>query len=78
MTDSPNTELLEKILRELQEGHAAVKQDLELLRDGQLQIRDDLHSLKGDVLRQEHQWARFATDLERLKTAIGVTEQPDA
>jgi hypothetical protein len=66
MADEPNDIMLDH-LRSLRGDTAVIKAELRELKDGQISVRDDIHSLRGDLRRQERAIASLEVDIDRIR-----------
>ena len=76
MTDQPHDLILDH-LRAIRGDTTEIKTALQSLKEGQLSVRDDLHSLRGDIRRQERAIASLETDIDRIKTRLDLAESQD-
>jgi len=74
MVDDPQELILEHL--------RAIRGDIKLLQDGQgelkagqLAIREEVHGLRGDVLRLERGLATVETDVDRIKNRLDLVDQ---
>jgi hypothetical protein len=74
---SPKTEnLILEILKRVQADISVLKTDLHDLKEGQISIRNQLHTMQGDTLRQEHTMARLGHRLERVENRLDLVDEP--
>jgi predicted nucleic acid-binding Zn-ribbon protein len=62
------------ILRRLQSDMADLKHVQRSIRDELIGIRQQLHALQGDVLRQEQEIAGIQMQLDRVNTRLDLVE----
>lgn len=74
MAETNTIDLVVEILRHLQADMAQVKTSLHDLQEGQTSIRNQLHAMQGDTLRQERTIAGLQLDMERIKTRLDLTD----
>ncbi len=67
-------ELIYEVLRKLQSDVAEMKGDVRELKEGQIGLRSQLHSIQGDSLRQERTVAGLQLDIERIKTRLDLAD----
>jgi hypothetical protein len=72
MTEAENPVL--EILRRLQADMADLKQGQRSIRDELIGVRQQLHALQGDILRQEQDTACILVQLDRIKTRLDLVE----
>jgi hypothetical protein len=73
MTDA-DMKLMHEILKKLQDGQARI---IETLADHSQQfiaIRDDIHGVRGDVLRLERSIAETKVRLERIERRLELVD----
>ena len=71
-------ELMLPLLREIRAGQDDAKTDRQEIKDSILSLREDVHGLRGDVLRIEKGLASVELDVDRIKTRLDlVDEQPN-
>jgi hypothetical protein len=66
--------LMLEILTRLQSDMADLKQGQRSIRDELIGVRQQLHALQGDVLRQEMDTASILVQFDRIKTRLGLVE----
>ncbi len=74
MPDKISNELLYEILKNLQVGISRMEINLTELKQGQINIRDDIHALRGDVLRHDKALAMLEVDIERIKHRLDMSD----
>ena len=73
MNDVTN-ELLLEILKRIQSDVSDIKKTQQELKQGQIALRDEVHALRGDVLRQERAIASLETDMDRIKHRLDLVD----
>jgi chromosome segregation ATPase len=71
MTDA-SSELILEILRKIQSDIAFIKHDVAELKTSVADLRQELHMLKGDILRQERAVAMIDIRVERIETRLNL------
>jgi septal ring factor EnvC (AmiA/AmiB activator) len=66
--------LVLEILRRMQSDIAEMKTDIRDLKTGQIEIRMQLHSMDGNVLRQERTMASLQVKVDRIETRLDFTD----
>jgi predicted nucleic acid-binding Zn-ribbon protein len=66
--------LVLEILRRMQADMAEMKSDIKDLKTGQIEIRMQLHSMDGNVLRQERTIAAVQVKVDRIETRLDFTD----
>jgi hypothetical protein len=66
--------LVLEVLRRLQTDLADVKQGQRSIRDELIGVRQQLHAMQGDILRQEQDIAGILVQLDRIKTRLDLVE----
>jgi signal transduction histidine kinase len=74
MANEPDYELFLRILRGLQAGQAELKQAIAGVSESVLAIRNQLHAMQGDGLRQEHLIAGLRVDVDRIKARLEIAD----
>ncbi|MCP9237917.1 hypothetical protein [Lewinella sp. JB7] len=74
MTDDVTNELMYKVLKKIQGDLSDVKDDIKDIKEGQISIRNQLHAMQGDTLRQERTIASLQHDVDRIKTRFDLTD----
>lgn len=69
-------ELILDHLRHIREEIGALKAGQKELKEGQISIRDEIHSIRGDFLRQERAIAALESDFDRIKTRLDIVDAP--
>ena len=69
MADEPINLVLEHLKR-IQADISDLKTSVGELRVGQLSLRDDIHAIRGDLLRHEHLLASLDSGLRRVETRL--------
>lgn len=73
MVEQTETLVLE-ILRRIQADIAEMKTDIKDLKAGQIEIRMQLHSMDGNLLRQERTIAALHVKVDRIETRLDFTD----
>ncbi len=73
MTDE-TTNLVLEILRKVQGDIAFIRHDVTELKTSVILIRQDINTLKGDLLRQEHAIALLDTRVERIENRLNLSD----
>ena len=66
--------LVLEILRRIQSDIAEIKNDIKDLKAGQIETRMQLHSMDGNVLRQERTMAALQVKVDRIETRLDFTD----
>jgi predicted nucleic acid-binding Zn-ribbon protein len=66
--------LVLEILRRMQADMTEMKSDIKDLKTGQIEIRMQLHSMDGNVLRQERTIAAVQVKVDRIETRLDFTD----
>ena len=61
-------------LRRMQSDIAEMKTDIKDLKAGQIEIRMQLHSMDGNVLRQERTMAALQVKVDRIEPRLEFTD----
>jgi len=78
MTGEPKFNLMLEILRKLQPGQAELKDAVHNLGENLTGVRNQLHAMQGDNLRQEHLIAGLRVDVDRIKARLEIADHADA
>lgn len=73
MAEATN-ELILEILKSLQQDNVAIKRGIADIKQNIISARDDIHSLRTDILRQEKALATLEVDVERIKVRLDISE----
>ncbi|MCP5108450.1 MAG: hypothetical protein GY950_34010 [bacterium] len=65
-------ELMHALLKQIRVDISSVKDNVQDLKQGQIAIRDEIHGLKGDVLRIERSNAAIEVRLDRIEKQMGL------
>lgn len=79
MADGKATEphdLILDHLRAIRLDLAALKMGQEQLKSDVLNVRKDIHALRGDLLRIEESGAATAAEVERINIRLGLNDTP--
>lgn len=63
-----------EILKKLQADNAEIKEGMRNLRAEMISIRNQLHVMQGDTLRQEQVIAGVHVDLDRIKSRLELVD----
>jgi predicted nucleic acid-binding Zn-ribbon protein len=66
--------LVLEILRRLQADMADLKQGQRSLRDELIGVRQQLHAMQGDILRQEADIAEIPVKLDRINARLDLAD----
>ena len=66
------------ILRRLQAGQGELRDAIRNVNENVIGIRNQLHAMQGDGLRQEHLIASLRVDVERIKARLDLSDHADA
>jgi hypothetical protein len=67
-------ELMYEVLKSIQADIAVMKGDIRELKEGQISLRTQIHSMHGDALRQERTIAGLHLDMDRIKARLDLTD----
>ena len=73
MTETSN-ELMYGVLKQVQEGQARILGTLADHSEQLIGIRDDIHGVRGDILRLERGIVETKVRLERIERRMGLVE----
>ena len=76
MADEPIDLVLEHMTR-IQADISDLKASVGELRKGQLSLRDDIHAIRGDLLRHEHILTSLDSRLRRVETRLELVDQAE-
>ena len=71
---SVTNELLLEILKRIQQDNVDLKRLIKDVKDNVLSAREDVHSLRSDILRQEKALATVEVDVDRIKNRLDIAE----
>lgn len=74
MTKNVTNELMYELLKKVRGELAEMKGDMKDLKEGQISIRNQLHAMQGDTLRQERTIATLQHDVDRIKNRFDLTD----
>ena len=74
MTQNVTNELMYELLKKMRGELAEIKGDMKDLKEGQISIRNQLHAMQGDTLRQERTIATLQHDVDRIKNRFDLTD----
>ena len=75
MVDDPYEIILEH-LRSIRADITDLKNDTRALKQGKIAIRDEIHNLRGDFLRQERAISALETDMDRVNRRLDLSDEP--
>ena len=70
MAENNHIDFVVELLRRIQADLTQMKASLHDLQEGQISIRNQLHAMQGDTLRQERTIAALQLDMDRVKTRL--------
>ena len=73
MNEASENSILE-ILREIQSDVSVIKHDIKELKSGLASLRQEVHTLKGDLLRQERAIAMLDMRVERIENRLDLRD----
>jgi septal ring factor EnvC (AmiA/AmiB activator) len=73
MTEVTN-QLLYEVLKKIQDELAHVRARVDDHTDQLISIRDDIHGVRGDILRVERSVAETKVRVERIERRMGLVE----
>lgn len=73
MPDVTN-ELIYEILKKVQADVSGLRADMTEVRNGLLQVREDIHRFEGNMLRIERLDAGTQMRLDRIEIRLGLTD----
>ncbi len=73
MADVTN-ELIYEVLKQVQTEVSAVRHDVRELKTGVARIERELHSIRGDLLRQAEGMAGLEVRMDRMETRLGLRD----
>lgn len=76
MPENVSNDLIYEVLKALQKDVAAIKADTREMKSALIGIREQLHTLDGNFLRQERVMASFDTRIDRIETRLELTTSP--
>lgn len=74
MPDEITNELIYEVLKNVQTSIARLETGMQELKHGQINIRDDIHAVRGDVLRHDKALASLEIDMERIKHRLDMVD----
>jgi archaellum component FlaC len=74
MSENVTNELMYELLKQIQGDVSHLKTAVHELKQGQIRIRNDIHELKGDVLRLEQSNAGIEIRLDRIEKRLDLVE----
>jgi predicted nuclease with TOPRIM domain len=74
MPEAVTNELIYEVLKTLQKDVAFIKGDLREMKSALIGVREQLHTLEGNSLRQERMMAALETRIERIETRLNLTD----
>ena len=76
MPENVTNELLYEVLKQLQAGQVDMKASLTDHTRQFIGLREQLHTMEGNFLRQERLMATLENRIERIETRLGLSEAP--
>ena len=76
MADEPTNLVLDHLKR-IQADISDLQGSVGELREGQLSLRDDVHAIRGDLLRHEHILTSLDNRLRRVETRLELVDQAE-
>lgn len=76
MADEPANQVLAHLKR-IQADISDLQASVGELREGQLSLRDDVHAIRGDLLRHEHILTSLDNWLRRVETRLELVDQAE-
>ncbi len=73
MPDISN-ELIFDVLKKVQQDGIDLKRLIKDVKDSVISLREDVHSLRSDVLRQEKALATVEVDVDRIKNRLDILD----
>ncbi len=74
MSEKATNELMLEILKTLQADSKATRGDIRDMRDSMISMREEMHGLRGDLLRQERAIASLENDIDRIKVRLDLVD----
>ena len=68
-------ELIFDVLKKLQEDNIDVKRLINNVKENVMSTRNDIHTLRSDILRQEKALAAVEVDVDRIKNRLDIIDQ---
>ena len=72
--DNASMELMHELMKQMHGSLARIEKDTGELKQGQIRIRDDLNTMRGDDLRLERMIAELDSRLERIEKRLDLVE----
>lgn len=69
-----SNELLLEVLKKIQQDNVDLKRLIKDVKDNVLSVREDVHSLRSDMLRQEKALATVEVDVDRIKNRLDIID----
>ena len=76
MADEPTNLVLEH-LKHIQADISDLKTSVVEVREGLLSLRDDVHAIRGDLLRHEHILTSLDSRLRRVETRLELVDEAE-
>lgn len=74
MTEAVTSELIYEVLKQVREDVAHIRRRVEEHDEQFIRLREDIHGLRGDTLRQERTIAAVQVDIERINKRLGLKD----
>lgn len=74
MDEKISNELIYDVLKNMQSSISKIENNMQELKQGQINIRDDIHALRGDVLRHDKALATLEIDVDRIKHRLDLVD----
>ena len=74
--DNNQVELLFEHLRHIRERVDSTDTAIRDVKQMVISLRSEVHSLRGDILRQEQALAGVESDVDRIKARLDIVDQP--
>lgn len=74
MSEKATNDLMLEILKTLQADSKATRGDIRDMRDSMISMREEMHGLRGDLLRQERAIASLENDIDRIKVRLDLVD----
>lgn len=76
MPEPATNELMYEILKHLQSGQSEMKADIREMKGALIGIREQLHTMEGNSLRQEREMATVRVKIERIENRLNLNDAP--
>lgn len=74
MSDA-SMELMHELLKNIQSTLSEHSKQFEEVKEFCISIREDIHGVRGDLLRHERAFASLESDVERIKARLDLVDQ---